>query len=241
MRASFLLIWLLIPLGAVAWHLGPGVDGRARDRAAVAVGEAERHRAADDPDAAVAAYDRALANLPAADRAQALRLRLERAKARMEGADLATASRELGSLVDELAAIPDADPALGADAHDALATSDFYVTWLKRLEGLARDEWEPHAESARQAWRLLADEADARGDTAAARRHGENLEAMIRLVRMDPEELQGLPIPSQCRSCKGGQCRSCKGRNPSQSKSPSRSRKDARGAGSGPPPDDSGS
>ncbi|MFZ4733502.1 MAG: hypothetical protein ACOYK7_13260 [Pirellulales bacterium] len=241
MRAGIVLIWLLIPLGAVAWHLGPGVDGRARDRAAAAVGAAERHLAADDPDAAVAAYDQALAALPAADQGSALGIRLERAKARMAAADLATASKELGALVDELATNPGADPAVVADAHDTLATSDFYVTWLKRLEGLPRDEWEPHAESARQAWRLLADEAESRGDIAAARRHGEHLEAMIRLMRMNPEELQGLPIPSQCRSCKGGQCRSCKGRNPSKSKSPSRSRPDARGAGSGPPPDDSGS
>ena len=239
MRAIVILVWLLVPLAAVAWHLGPGVDGRARDRAAVAVAEARRFHGADDPAAAVAAFDRAIAELPATDRAAALRLRLERAKARIEGSDLATASKELGALVDELATIPDADRELVADAHDTLATSDFYVTWLKRLEGFPRNDWEPHAESARQAWRLLAEEAEARGDAAATTRYGRNLEAVIRLTRLEPDELQGLPIPSQCRNCKGGQCRNCKGTR--RAKNQSRGKQDARGASSGPPPDTSGS
>lgn len=238
MRVGVILLWLLLPAVAVAWHLGPGVDGRARDRAAVAVRDAERLRA-DDPAAAVDAFDEALSRLPAADGARAMRLRLERAKARIDAAQLAEASRELDTLVDELAATPDADPALVTDAQDALATSDFYVAWLKRLEGLPRDEWEPHAESARQTWRLLAEEAERRGDTAAAARHGANLEAVIRLTRLDPEQLQGLPIPPQCRGCQGGKCRSCKGK--SRIRSQPRPVGDARGAGGGAPVDESGS
>ena len=238
MRVGVILLWLLLPAVAVAWHLGPGVDGRARDRAAVAVRDAERLRA-DDPAAAVDAFDEALSRLPAADGARAMRVRLERAKARIDAAQLAEASRELDALVDELAATPDADPALVADAQDALATSDFFVTWLKRLEGLPRDEWEPHAESARQTWRLLAEEAERRGDATAAARHGANLEAMIRLVRTDPEQLQGLPIPPQCHGCKGGQCRNCKSK--SKAKKGSRPPSDSRGAGGGAPVDESGS
>ncbi|MFM8494086.1 MAG: hypothetical protein ACKOEM_00975 [Planctomycetia bacterium] len=238
MRVSLLALWLLLPAVAVGWHLGPGVDGRARDRAATAVREAERLRA-DDPAAAVDAYDEALEHLPAGDGSRALRLRLERAKARIDAAQLAQASRELDALVDEIAAMPRADQALADDARDALATSDFFVTWLKRLEGLPRDEWEPHAESARQTWRLLAEEAERRGDATAAARHGANLEAMIRLVRTDPEQLQGLPIPTQCRGCKGGQCRNCKGK--SKAKPGSRPRSDSRGAGGGAPVDESGS
>lgn len=238
MKALAILVWLSIPATLVAWWLGPGVDARARDRAAAAVRDAERFRD-DDPAAAVQAFDEALAALPTADRPLATRLRLERAKARIDAAQLARASQELDALVDELAATPDADPTLVADAHDALATSDFYVTWLKRLEGMPRDEWEPHAESARQSWRRLADAAEARGDAVAATRHAENLEAVIRLARMDPEALQGQPIPRQCRGCKGSTCRSCSGK--ARSKDPSSGRKDARGAADGPPPDRSGS
>jgi len=238
MRVGVILLWLLLPAIAVAWHLGPGVDGRAGDRAAAAARAADRLRA-DDPAAAVDAFDEALSHMPATAGDAALRLRLERAKTRIDASQLAEASRELDALVDELAATPGVDPALVADAHDALATSDFYVTWLKRLEGLPRDEWEPHAESARQTWRLLAEEAERRGDAAAAARHGANLEAVIRLARLDPDQLQGLPIPSQCRKCQGGKCRSCKGK--SKGKTPPQRAPDNRGAGGGAPVDESGS
>jgi hypothetical protein len=66
-----------------------------------------------------------------------------------------------------------------------------------RLEGLGRDEWEPEAEAARQTYKLLAEDAARRGDPAAAARHREDLEASVRLARMDLSELQGLPLPSQ--------------------------------------------
>ena len=100
----------------------------------------------------------------------------------------------------------------------------------------------PTTEAARQTWRLLAEQAEERGDDAARDRHARDLEAVVRLARMDPEELQGLPIPSQCNGCRSGTCRSCGGKKPG--KNPNRSagkKEDARGAGSGPPPDGSGS
>jgi len=242
MKTITLVAWMLVPLGMLAWHLGPGVDGRARDRAAIEVKRATAALAAGDPEVAVEAYSAALAALPAADLPTARRLRIERGKARIAASQLAPASQELGALVDELEADPSADPGLVDDAHAVLATSDFYVAWLKRLEGYGRDDWEPHTESARQTWRRLAEKAERRGDTTAVAAHGQDLEAVVRLARMEPDELQGLPIPKECSKCKGGQCRSCNGRKPSRSRSQNSNRpKDARGASSGPPPDDSGS
>ena len=242
MKTITLVAWMLVPLAMLAWHLGPGVDARARDRAAVEVARAEAALAADDAEEAVEAYSAALAALPAADLATARRLRIERGKARIAASQLAPASQELGALVDELEADPAADPALVDDARAVLATSDFYVAWLKRLEGYGRDDWEPHTESARQTWRRLTEQVESRGDSTAVAVHQRDLEAVVRLARMEPDELQGLPIPKECSKCKGGQCRSCNGRKPSRSRSQSNNRsKDARGASSGPPPDDSGS
>lgn len=240
MRPVLVVLWMLLPLGAILWHLGPGVEGRARDRAARHVARAEDARAAGDHEGAVEAFGAALEALPGSDTPAALRIGIERAKARISAGQLAAASKELESLVAAAAADPAADPALVADAEDALATSDFYVAWLKRLEGQPREEWEPHAESARQTWRHLAETEEAGGDAGRAAGHARNLEAVVRLARMEPDELQGLPIPAECRNCKGGQCRSC--RNPGKRPSPSAKKaKDARGASSGPPPDDSGS
>jgi hypothetical protein len=58
---------------------------------------------------------------------------------------------------------------------------------------------------------------------------------------MDLRELQGLDIPKQCSGCKSGQCKKPgNGKGKGLSKGGEK-KKDARGASSGPPPDNSGS
>ena len=71
------------------------------------------------------------------------------------------------------------------------------MTWLMRLEGLSRDEWEPEIESARQNYRMLAETAESSGKSEQAKKQRENLEASIRLARLDLTDLQGLPLPNQ--------------------------------------------
>ncbi|MDA1222399.1 MAG: hypothetical protein O3B85_10290, partial [Planctomycetota bacterium] len=100
-------------------------------------------------------------------------------------------------LVDEVLAEPGADGDLLDDARDAFANSQFYMTWLMRLEGQPRTEWEPEIDAARQTWRLIAERAEASGDAERAARAQENLESAIRLARLEVKDLQGLPLPSQ--------------------------------------------
>ncbi|HJZ60243.1 MAG TPA: hypothetical protein VKE74_35195, partial [Gemmataceae bacterium] len=125
------------------------------------------------------------------------------------------------------------DPALLAEARATLANSQYYVTWLMRLEGLGQEAWEPEIESGRQTYKLLAEEAQKRGDAAAAQKYREDLEATIRLARMDLGELQGLPIPKQCKGC-------CSCASKRVSKIPKEGKNPARGANASPPIDDSG-
>jgi hypothetical protein len=66
-----------------------------------------------------------------------------------------------------------------------------------RLEGMPQDEWEPEIEAARENYKYLAEMAEKQGQADLAQRHREDLEAAIRLARMDLSELQGLPLPSQ--------------------------------------------
>ena len=73
--------------------------------------------------------------------------------------------------------------AVGADASN-----------LMRLEGRAKEDWEPEIEGARQHYALLAQNST--DEAERAKRH-EDLESAIRLARMDLGELQGLPLPSQ--------------------------------------------
>jgi hypothetical protein len=117
-------------------------------------------------------------------------LRLERAKAQMNAQELPSAARELESLVDELDGDASAPSQLKAEGRRALANSQFYMTWLLRLEGKTRAEWEPQIEAARQNYRLLAESTDSATEK-------QDLEAAIRLERLELEDLQGLPLPSQ--------------------------------------------
>jgi hypothetical protein len=71
------------------------------------------------------------------------------------------------------------------------------MTWLMRLEGEPRETWEPEIESARQTYRLLAEQAETSSDPVQAKKSCEDLAASIRLARMELSELQGLPLPSQ--------------------------------------------
>jgi hypothetical protein len=196
MRTLVLIGWLMVPLAVAAYHYGPGQDRLRLDDAAAQLAAADRHAADGEWAEAVAAYDDALRMLPAGHTSQAQRIRLERAKAQMLARQLPEAHADLQALADEVER-DGADPALRAQTRAALASAQYYMTWLMRLEGVARDLWEPEIEAARQNYRLLAEQAEAAGDTAAVARHQHDLESAIRLARLDLGELQGLPLPSQ--------------------------------------------
>lgn len=239
MRGILILGWLLVPAAVAAYHYGPGQQRMAADGADANVQAARRHVAAGELTAGAKRLELALSAWPAERAADAQRIRLELGKLRMQIGQLPQAHDELIQLVDDLAADDNAAPELLAEARRAQASAHYYVTWLMRLEGLARDEWEPEIEASRQNYRLLAEAAEKRGDAAAARELKHDLEAAIRLARMEPGELQALPLPSQCKGCKSGNCKkSGKCKKPGNGEKKSES--DARGAGSGPPPDGRG-
>lgn len=197
MRSLFIVGWLLLPIAAGIWHHGPGQDRMLMDEVAGFLSRAEQSVAAENWDDAVAQYDEALKRLPAQLTTENRGIRLERAKAQMNAQQLPAAHQDLKSLVDELKDDPKADAALLADARTALASAQYYMTWLLRLEGEPRELWEPEIEGARQNYRLLAEQSEAKGDADGAQRNRADLEASIRLARMDLSELQGLPLPSQ--------------------------------------------
>lgn len=210
MRKLFLFVWCLLPVGAAAYHYGPGQEHLRSDAAASASERARdaatRARAvqAEQGDLAAkplwieaeAAYSEALEALPAALVAEGRALRLERAKAQMNCSKLPDARRELGALVEELESDGAPNSALLADARSVLASAQYYTTWLLRLEGEPRDVWEPEIEAARQNYKLVAARAEQAGNAELAATETENLEAALRLARMDLTELQGLPLPS---------------------------------------------
>ncbi len=197
MRTALVLAWLVLPLFVGAYHYGPGQQHMLLDDAAAFAASGDRQAASADYVEAVRSYNAALAALPTDHTEARQRIRLERAKARLLAKQLPEAHEDLTALVAELQQDAHANAELLASARDALANSQYYLTWLMRLEGAPKEAWEPEIESARQIYRLLAEQSESRGDKAQAKTRQEDLESAIRLARMDLTELQGLPLPSQ--------------------------------------------
>ncbi|NOX56537.1 MAG: hypothetical protein GXP27_19260 [Planctomycetes bacterium] len=194
MRQCLLIVWLMLPLLGVAYHFGPGQERMILDEVATLTADAERLAASEQWAEAFQQYSRALDRLPEGQQELRWRIVLGRAKVQMMIRQLPAAHEQLESLVEELRERkPPPDPDLVAEAEGALAHAKFYLTWLMRLEGVPRDEWEPEIETARELLKRLAERADG----SERRRHVEDLEATVRLARLDLEELQALPLPSQ--------------------------------------------
>ncbi len=211
MRKVLLFVWLLLPAAALAYHYGPGQERVRCDQASEAIARARdfafqaRALALEQGDDAAKALwteaekacGEALALVPPERVADIRALRLERAKAQMWIGQLPDARHEFEALVEELAADPKASREELRDARASLAQSQYFMTWLMRLEGSPRTDWEPEIEAARQNYKLLAEDAIAMGDKTAAESGREDLESAIKLERMELKDLQGLPLPSQ--------------------------------------------
>ncbi|HIE70393.1 MAG TPA: hypothetical protein EYP98_09530 [Planctomycetes bacterium] len=198
MRNILLVGWLLLPVGAWAYHEGPGQDRIALEETDAVILAAQKAVADGEWKLAVSEYEAALGKLPknpdAYDVKVTQRLQIELNKARMQASGLPEARDELETLVEQMQGDENTDPVLMRDARQALANAQFYKTWLMRLEGLDRTIWEPEIEAARQNWRLLAELATTKSEKAL---HQEDLEAAVRLARLEIEDLQGLPLPSE--------------------------------------------
>lgn len=197
MRILFLVAWLLLPLPVVAYHLGPGQKQMTMDRVGQTLLDAESAVEQEDWLTAVTLYDEALEELPTELVAESRRIRVERAKAQLYVSQLPAAHSDLKSLVDEMREDDNRDEAVFREARAGLANTQYYMTWLMRLEGQPRDRWEPEIELARQILATLAEEAESQGDSEESQRNKEDLEASIKLARMSLADLQGLPLPSQ--------------------------------------------
>ncbi|HEY4311855.1 MAG TPA: hypothetical protein VGN12_20575 [Pirellulales bacterium] len=237
MRGLILSVWLLIPALLGAYHYGPGQTRMELDATQDSLRAARQCIASEDYKAAVEHFNDAISRLPKDRVTEERRIRVERAKAQMLARQLPAAYNELVVLVPELQANDKTDPKLLADGEAALASAKYYLTWLMRLEGKPRAEWEPEIDGSRQLYRLLAEKAREKSDDAQLLEREEDLEAAVRLARLDLSQLQALPLPSQCQGCCSG---NCKGKGKNKNPNPSKSKSDARGASAGPPPDDHG-
>ncbi len=156
-----------------------------------------------------------------------VQMRLAQARTRMWTGDLPEAITDLENLLTE-AQRGGAHKEFQSELRSTLAGGQYYEGWLMRLEGAAADEWLQPVEAARQNFRLLAENTS---DTKLDGDYKKNLEATIRLERMDLSELQGQPLPKKCSGCKNvsQKCR-CQSQSKCENKG-EKEKKDARGAG----------
>lgn len=197
MRILLLVVWLLAPVGALAFHMGPGQKHLKLNEASQLVAEADSAANAEEWGDAQAKYEAALDALPENATDLKNRLLLQKAKMQLMNKQLPKAHSDLKSLVDDLSADDKADPELLADAQATLANARYYITWLMRIEGKPSEVWQKEIESAEQTYRMLARQAEENGDEVAFASYQQDLESSIRLARMDLGELQGVPLPSQ--------------------------------------------
>ena len=135
MRTLLFVVWMLIPVGALAYHLGPGQGDLKSDRAAQLLAQADSWVAEEQWPKAIENYKEALDLLPEDDLATQRKTRLELAKCEIHNSGLPQANEDLKVLVQELMDDPESDPQILSESRIALANSQFYITWLMRLEG----------------------------------------------------------------------------------------------------------
>lgn len=236
MRIFLILCWLMVPVLAWAYHLGPGQQQLRLDHTSRLLQLASTAMTDESYDLARMHYSEALATLPPENTSDSYAIRLELAKAQSQSTMLPEARASLETLLADVEADETADKNLVDSVRSALANSQYHMTWLMRLEGLPAETWEPEIEAARQHYRLLAESAEANANEAALAQSRHDLESTIRLARMELSELQGLKIPKQCNGCCSSQCK-----KPSKKQAKKKGQKPGQGANMGPLPDGSGS
>jgi hypothetical protein len=197
MRISLVIAWLFVGLAGAIFHFGPGKERAKLDRLDQFIREAENAVKAEQWSRAMEQYDLALAEMPSDRKRVTQQIILEKAKAQMLAKQLPEARQSLEQLLADVSEDEKCPRQFVIEVESALANSQYYMTWLMRLEGLPKEEWLPEIESARQHFTHAAQWAESVGDEPLTQRSYEDLEAAVRLARMDLQELQGLPLPSQ--------------------------------------------
>ena len=155
MRILLIVAWLFTALGGVIFHYGPGQELLEVDRVNQMISDARVQVGNEDWTKAVETYDKVLAAIPAEKEVEARGIQLEKAKSQMMASKLPEARQALQLLLDDCRADKESDPRFVAEVQSTLANSQYYMTWLMRLEGATEEEWMPEIQAARQHYTQL--------------------------------------------------------------------------------------
>ena len=238
MKKNILIfLWTLAPVVLLAYHYGPGQNSLAREASKAKIHAAIDFEKKSEWLKAIDAYNEALTSLPDNDITKRLQLQLARANAQIHVGELPEAMLVMDHLLDEASNLN--NKSLENKIRASLASTQYYAGWLMRLELAEKEEWMESIEKARQNFRLLAEES-IKTNSKSHEDHKKNLEAVVRLARMDLSELQALPLPKKCQGNKNV-CSKCRGQKKSNKPKAGQKREDARGSSVGKRPDGTGS
>ncbi|MFW5752617.1 MAG: hypothetical protein ACOCYV_01060 [Planctomycetota bacterium] len=200
LRRLSILAWLLLPIGVLAWHHGPGQRYVRRDAAAPLLAAAER---TTDDAVACEQLSAALARLgPEADPVLRTRVQLAHAQ-RLAQSD--TGLLDGLAALDQLQTATADDQRLPRQLRDAVraatAIAHHHTAWRLRLAGADEKSWLAENHRARQHLRLLTESAADRGAAERAQEHARDLEQVIRMQLLSDDELRALPLPQKCGNC----------------------------------------
>ena len=164
MRILMIVGWLFVGLGGAIFHFGPGQKHLEVDEVNLVLNDARQCVVEEDWSQAVELFDAVLADIPDDKVAESRGVLLEKAKCQMMAAKLPEARKTLSGLLEEIREDDTTKKEFVADVQSALANSQYYMTWLMRLEGLPEEEWKPEIEAARQHYTQLTVDAKEMGD-----------------------------------------------------------------------------
>lgn len=191
-------LWAALPVGAWAFHMGPGQKLQKREEAAAHVTAAQQAVDQENWQLAAEEYSRARAALPDEDLKSRQRLEVMEAGAKFQGGDFVESDTQLEGVLAREAAASAPDAKLVAKLREQLGQNAYYSAWVMRLEGAAPDEWREESTRARQHFRYLAESGP---DESLKKPSSDNLEAVVRFEQMDISQLKSLPLPKQCKNC----------------------------------------
>jgi len=164
-RRALTLLWLLLPVGVLAFHFNYGDTYVQRERAAAHLRRIEHLEAMDDKQRdwaqIITEYDTLEREVAAIEPPRVIhQIRLARANARLEMLDIATAITDLTTLLQEAAVVHGEDAPVTRSVRETLGKAHYYATCLLQANNSAESEWRPYAERARQLFRFLAEHED---------------------------------------------------------------------------------
>jgi tetratricopeptide (TPR) repeat protein len=208
--------WLCLPLVIWFWYQQYGEAALKYDQAGTLSARAQSASAKGDYKKAAELFGQARELVPDSDIERKHRLMFAQAQAEIRTSTILDGSEKLSDLLEQ---VTDGDPGnLKKAIRSELATSKYHTALIMRKEGAPADEWRPVIEEARQQYRRLAEDDAPKNEDSL-----QNLEASIKLERMDQSLLQGLPLPKNCPS----DCDSLSQRKRKQRKNKGKKKKDS--------------